>query len=252
MQSNEVVAQAVALLAPVAAGGVNIAQGVAVRILGDTVAERLQRDGHARVWEEFQHDFRNDSLIRHLLQQAVDEDLAFRVSFSRAVEAAARETPGNYGQQAITITGSGDAQIGDRGDTINKGRVATRGGTYHEGDVHRAGDRITNKKSSKAAIVTLMAVGVVVVALVVAAVKSLSGGAGTSPSQDASLTAGSTCQQFLNTDEQTEQQALVDIAVSKGIGGFGSPLALPEIRYECSSQPAMTMGAIVQRDKGEF
>jgi hypothetical protein len=42
----------------------------------------------------------------------------------------------------------------------------------------------------------------------------------------AGLTASSTCQQFLNVDEQTEQQALVDIAESKGIGGFGSPLAL--------------------------
>jgi hypothetical protein len=252
MQSNGIVAQAVALLAPVATGGVNIAQGIAVRILGDTVAAQLRRDGHARVWEDFQQNPRNDSLIRHLLQQAMDQDVAFRASFSRAVEAATREGSQNHGQQAITITGSGDAQIGDRGDTVNNGRVATRGGTYHEGDIHRAGDRITNKKSSKAAIATVTVIGVVLVVLAMVAVKSLSGSAGTPPSQDAGLTAVSTCQQFMNTDQQTEQQALVDIAMSKGIGGFGSPLALPEIRYECSSQPTMTMGAIVQRDKGEF
>jgi hypothetical protein len=39
----------------------------------------------------------------------------------------------------------------------------------------------------------------------------------------ADLAASSTCQQFLNADDQTEQQALVDIAAWKGIGGFGSP-----------------------------
>lgn len=70
--------------------------------------------------------------------------------------------------------------------------------------------------------------------------------------QGGSLSATSTCQQFLNTDDATEQQAIVDIADANGEGGFGSPLALPEIRYECSGTPNATLGSIIQRDAGEF
>lgn len=71
-------------------------------------------------------------------------------------------------------------------------------------------------------------------------------------SADAGLTADSTCLQFLNTDEQTEAQALVDISTSMGYSGWGSPLALPEIRYECSGTPSMTLSAIIRRDGNEF
>jgi hypothetical protein len=250
MQPSGAVAQAVALMAPIAAGGANIAQGVAVRVLGDMVAERLRRDGHAGAWEEFQRNPRNDSLLRHLLQQALSQDAAFSKKFADALQAASRENPRNYGQQLINITGSGEAQIGDREDTFADSRVATRGGTYHEGDIHNAGDRITHKKSNAATFVGLVVAALVVIAIVLVIVKGLS--AILKGSHDGGLTASSTCQQFLNTDEQTEQQALVDIAMSKGIGGFGSPLALPEIRYECSSEPTMTMGAIVERDKGQY
>lgn len=250
MQVSEAVAQAVALMAPIAARGVNVAQGVAVRVLGDMVAERLRRDGHASAWEEFKRNPQDNSLVRHLLQKALSQDADFRSKFAEALQAASRESPRNSGQQTINITGSGEAQIGDRGDTITDSRVATRGGTYHEGDIHNAGDRVTNKKSNAKVFVVLAVVAVVVVGLGILIVKGLSGAL--NGSRDAGLTASSTCQQFLNTDQQTEQQALVDIAISKGIGGFGSPLALPEIRYECSSEPTMTMGAIVERDKGQY
>jgi hypothetical protein len=70
--------------------------------------------------------------------------------------------------------------------------------------------------------------------------------------QDGGVSASSTCQQFLDTDEGAEQQALVDIADSYGEGGFGSPLALPEIRYECSGTPNARLGSIIKRDAGEF
>lgn len=70
--------------------------------------------------------------------------------------------------------------------------------------------------------------------------------------QASSLSANSTCQQFLNTDGATEQQAMVGIAESYGEGGFGSPLALPEIRYECSNTPNATLGSIIKRDSGNF
>ena len=89
--------------------------------------------------EEFQRDPRDNSLIRHLLRQAVNQNAVFRGNLTRAVEAASRENPRYSGQQSFTITGSAGAQIGDRGDMINRSRVATRGGTYHEGDIRHAG-----------------------------------------------------------------------------------------------------------------
>jgi hypothetical protein len=246
MQSSEAVAQAMALLAPLAAGGANVAQGIAVKVLGDMVAQRLQRDGHAGAWQEFRSNPQNDSLLRHLLQQTLSQDAEFRGEFEAAVAAARREKPRAPGQSTITITGSGDAQIGDRGDTVNGGRVATRGSSYHEGHVYNTTrNRVTHKKNHAGVFVGLGLVAILVLVLIIKGLSAAQGGG-------SGLTASSTCQQFLNDDEQTQQQALVDVAMSKGIGGFGSPLALPEIQYECSSTPTMTLGAIVERDKGEF
>jgi hypothetical protein len=100
MQANEVAGQAITFLAPIAAGGANIAQGVATRALRDIVAERLRRDGHASAWKEFQHNPRNDSVVRHLLQQAVVQDAGFRSKLDEAVRAATIEQPRNSGQAA--------------------------------------------------------------------------------------------------------------------------------------------------------
>ena len=113
MQSSEAVAQALSLLAPLAARGAGIAQGVATRVLSDMVAERLQRDGHASAWEEFRRNPQNDSLVSHLLQQARQQDAGFRNKFDEAVRAATNENPRNSGLQSISIAGSGEAQIGD-------------------------------------------------------------------------------------------------------------------------------------------
>ena len=71
-------------------------------------------------------------------------------------------------------------------------------------------------------------------------------------SKNGGLSASSTCQQFLDTDEGTEAQAIVDIADAQNEGGFGSPLALPEIRYQCSGEPNVTLGSVIQQDNGEF
>ena len=246
MQSTEVVTQAISLLAAAASRGANVAQGVATRALGDLVAARMRRDGQGAAWEEFKRNPQNDSLTRHLLTQAALRDTEFRNDLTKAVAAALKAQVPSSGQQSITITGPGNAQIGNRGDSIRNSRVATRGGSYHEDN------RVSNKKSA-GAFVTLGVVALVVVVVVVGVlaakvVPTLISKA----TQGEGLTAGSTCQQFLNADEQTEQQALVDIAMSKGIGGFGSPLALPEIRFECSSEATMTLGALIERDRNEF
>ena len=224
MQPSDAAAQALSLIAPIAAGGLNIAQGVAVRVLGDMVAARLRQDGNESAWEQFREDPENDSLVRYLLQNAIASDVEFRNNFDEALKAALQDGPRNSGQQSIRIDGPGHAQIGDRGDTITGSRVATRGSSYHEGDILNEGDRITHKKSNTGALVFAgIAIVVVVIILIVTGVSFLM-----KQSKDGGLTAASSCQQFLNTDEQTEQQALVDIAMSKGIGGFGSPLALPK------------------------
>jgi len=251
MQSSDVVAQALTLLATVGTSGASVAQGVATRVLGDMVAERLRRDGHASAWEDFSRTPQNDSLVRHLLQQALQQDADFRIRFGKAVLAATDESPRNSGHQSIHIAGPGQAQIGNRGDTIAGSRVATRGGSYHEGDIHNQSNRVTHKKSNAGAYVAIAVVAVVII-IGLGALLSKGVPALLKHSPNGGLTASSTCQQFLNYDEQTEQQAMVDIAVSKGIGGFGSPLALPEIRYECSSEPAMTIGALIERDRGNF
>jgi hypothetical protein len=245
MQSSDVVAQAVALLTPLAAGGATIARGVAVNVLREMVSQRLQRDGHAGAWQEFRNNPKNDSLMRHLLQQAAGQDAEFCKRLEVAVAAAVREQrPGTAGPSMINLTGSGHAQIGDRGDAISGTRVASRGSSYHEGHVYNTTrNRVTHKKNRAGAFVAIAVVAVVLVVLLIKGIAATQGGG---------LTASSTCQNFLNADAQTQRQSLVDIALSKGIGGFGSPLALPEIQYECSSEPSMTLGAIVERDKGEF
>jgi hypothetical protein len=246
MQSSDAVAQAVALLAPLAAGGATIARGVAVNVLGEMVSQRLQRDGHAGVWQEFRNNPQNDSLMHHLLQQAAGQDAEFCKRLEAAVTAASHEQhPGTAGPSVINLTGSGHAQIGDRGDAISGTRVASRGSSYHEGHVYNTTrNRVTHKKNRAGVFVAIAVVAVVLVVLLIKGIAATQGGGG--------LIASSTCQNFLNADEQTQQQSLVDIALSKGIDGFGSPLALPEIQYECSSEPSMTLGAIVERDKGEF
>jgi hypothetical protein len=250
VQVNEIVAEAMPLLTAAVSAGAGMAQGVATRVLGDMAADWLKREGQEDAWLDFTSNPQNDLRVRQLLQQALVRDPEFRARFFQAVQAAAAERTWNSGRQAISIGGSGEAQIGDRGDTIHGSRVATRGSSYHEGDVYNEGDRVTNKKGNPAGLVALVVGILIFIGVVGALIKGVP--ALLHSTQNAGLTASSTCQQFLNTDEQTEQQALVNIAMSKGIGGFGSPLALPEIRYECSSEPTKTLGDLIERDKGSF
>ena len=250
MQVDEIVTEAMPLLTAAVSAGAGMAQGVATRVLGDMVADWPKREGQADAWLDFTSNPQNDLRVRQLLQQALVRDPEFRARFFQAVQAAAAERTWNSGRQAISIGGSGEAQIGDRGDTIHGSRVATRGSSYHEGDVYKEGNRITNKKGNPAALVALSVGFLIFIGVVMLLIKGVPALLNTV--QSAGLTASSTCRQFLNTDEQTEQQALVDIAMSKGIGGFGSPLALPEIRYECSSEPTMTLGNLIERDKGQY
>jgi hypothetical protein len=244
MESADLLTQAMPILGAIVTGGAGVVQGVATRVLGDLVIDRLRSDGHGDAWDEYTHSPDNDALVRHLLKQAREQDPTFRSRFDNAVRAAAIEQRQQARNNSITVTNGGNAQIGDRGDMITADRVVTRGGVYHQGDVR---NRVTDKKSSPGAYVTAVVIVIVVVIALVFGIKALLNHVGGN-----SLNANSTCQQFLNASAQSQQQALVDIAAAKGIGGFGSPLALPEIQYECSYSPGMTLGSIVERDKNEF
>jgi hypothetical protein len=252
MATIEPVALAMPILSAVVSRDGEVSPDSPSAVLGDLAAGWLRAHGQGPAWEDYSRNPQNDSLVKHLLTEATQQDDGFMTRFEKAVAAAKAEQTQQPTQQ-IVVNGSGHAQIGDSGDTVTGTRVATRGSTYNEthnrSETHnRTQNTRVNKKANPAVIVA----GVIVLILVILLIKGIAGAIGHPGNTAAGLTASSTCQQFLNTDENTEQQALVDIADSKGIGGFGSPLALPEIRYECSYSPSMTLGKLIERDRNDY
>jgi hypothetical protein len=256
MQVSDVAVDAVRILAQhlasATAGVGEVVQGAAARLLGDLVAERLRSRGNEREWRDFTRDPRNNSLVEYLLRQAAEEDEGFRSALADAVRAAKAERPGGTSVKSISIGRDGDAQIGDRRDTYgDHNRVVSGGGSLYEGEVtqHRDGDTYEGDVTNNSPFGRYVVIALVVLALIVIVFKAVpaivdGGGDG--------LSASSTCQEFLKTDQGTEAQALVDIATSKGLGGFGSPLALPAIRYECSFHPTESLGSVIEQYRGQF
>lgn len=243
MQVSDLVTQAITFLssyvAAVATHSIDATQDVAAKALADLVAERLRRDGNGGAWDAFVRAPQDVSVLQYLLAQAVGSDQSFRVQFDqaalRAISAGSRAT-----RQAVSATGPAGNQIGDN--------VAIGQGTYHKGDVNTH-----NRTTVKQGVNPLLLVGggaiavVLGLILIIRIIGAMLGGL-----QGGSLTADSTCRQFLNTDQQTEAQAIVDIAVAKGLRGYGSPLALPAVRYDCSSHPDDKLGDSIQKFKGQF
>jgi hypothetical protein len=255
MQTNDLATQALQILTPyvsVAAGRVvDVAQAVATRAVGDLVSDRLAGTGHADAFEAFAHSPQeHEPVLRYLLVQATESDADFRAQLEQAAEGALAAGAGAAlvpVQQTITLR-DGNAQIGDRGDTFGDGaRVVTGAGRYHEGDDVNV---VNHDKKPGIGRYALFAVAAAVVVIVVIALKVKP--AIDSFVQSAGLSASSSCQDFLDADAATEQQAMVDIATAKGYPGFGSPLALPEIRYECSDSPKATLGSVIDRDAHAF
>jgi len=240
MQATDIAGQVVALLAPVVSGGAGVAQGVATKVLGEMISQRLSRNEEGRqAWNGFRINPQNDSLIRYLLQRELERDLSFRLEVEEALRGASKKASTAVVQQAMGGTGSGNIQVG--GST---GHIATNGGTIRTSNVKNTTNK---KKSGGSAIVGVVAIVVVVLALVVFAGSKVVGSLLKS-TKDGGLSANSTCQQFLNTDEDDERQALADIGISQGFSGYSNPLTLPEIQYECGGVPNMTLGALVKRD----
>jgi hypothetical protein len=241
MQVSDLVTQATAVLssymAAIASQGIDAARRVAAEALSQMVAERLRLDGHGSAWDAFARDQQNDSVVQYLLQQSSVKDDNFREKLQDAVMRASSEGNG-IGQQTVNATGASGVQVGDT--------VAIGQGTYHKGDSYNStNSRTTVKRSANPMVVVggVAVAAVLALTLIINLLGALQGG---------SLTADSTCRQFLNTDQQTEEQAIVNIAVAKGLGGFGSPLALPAVRYDCSSNPDAKLGDVIQRLKGQF
>jgi hypothetical protein len=239
MQAAEIASQVVAVLAPVVSGGVGVAQEVATKALGDLIAQRLSGNDQGRqAWQDFRVNPQNDSLIRYLLGQELADDADFRQQVERALQGIGRRPSPTTVKQSMTGTQSGNFQVG--GST---GHINTGGGTISTSHVRN--NNTTNKKKSSAGVIAIVVVAIVALVIyggIKAADHMLQ------QTKDAGLTANSTCQQFLNTDEDDERQALADIGISEGYSAYSNPLALPEVQYECGSTPTMTLGALIQRD----
>jgi hypothetical protein len=250
MQTSEVAAEAVTILGPVVSGGARWAQGVAAKALGDVISDRLSRSAEGReAWKGFQANPQNDSLVRHLLLQEMSQDAAFRAQVAEQLRKAEGEARNRPVHQSIGNNSAGSAQAG----RDISGNVATNGSTIFDNvgntTTHNKTSTTHNKKKSNGnAVLGIVAIVVVVVIVVIIYGGVKIAGHILNSDKDAGLTANSTCQQFLNTDEDDERQALADIGISYGYSEYSNPLALPEIQYECGGQPNMTLGALIQRD----
>jgi hypothetical protein len=241
MQPADIAAQVAAIFGSVAASGVTVAQEVAAKIIGDLISERLRRDGHEAAWSDFLKDPQNDSLIRYLIREAVQQDQSFRAEIETALQAAASEVPGLVAPGAATIAGSSGAQTG--GDTITNSRVAKGGGILQEGKrntIKYFGDRISIRKGAGASAVVLiicaaLVVGVKVVGSLLASPK------------DGGLTANSTCRQYLDADQENRRQALADIGIAEGLPGYSFTYSYWQVDGACGTQPNAKIGALMKR-----
>ncbi|GGK40258.1 hypothetical protein GCM10010124_36220 [Pilimelia terevasa] len=66
------------------------------------------------------------------------------------------------------------------------------------------------------------------------------------------VTPDSTCREWGRADDLTRRQVMLDAADRLGLGGYGSPLALPQISYQCSQQPDRTLLDVVRREGPAF
>jgi hypothetical protein len=236
----DIASQVVAILAPVMSGGASAAQEIAAKVLTELISQRLFRNEEGRrAWDVFRANPQNDSLVLFLLQRELERDPDFRLKIENQLRGVAKSDPTPIAQQAISASGSTTVQI------AGPAKHVITGGTHSTSTVNNK--NINERSNVDTATGVAAIVVVVVVALVIFVGVKIVGGLQKS-SKDAGLSANSTCQQFLNTDEDDERQALADIAISEGYSGYSNPLATPEVQSECGDTPSMTLGALIKRD----
>lgn len=209
MKPEDAITQVMAIITPLAARGADVAQEVAGRVLGDAAARRLHLAGDREAAGDFPGNAHGDSPLPLLPRQAAQRH----------------------------------AGAGHHSDTISGARVATRGGSYHQGD------NITTNiiKSGAGRIGVLTAVAIIVCGGLL-----VRGGDALPGTRGGGLTAGSTCQQFLAASAGAQQQALAGLAMPGLPGGRGGPPALRRVRCACGFAPAATLGAVLERARGGY
>jgi len=205
------------------------------------VAKRLANAGHESAWEEFKRDPAEHALTEQFLQQILYADAEFRIQLEEALMGAMQENAHNSEQHGnINITGSGQAQIGNRGDTIQGGRVATRGGTYNERS------RVTNKTTNKTPGGSVVAIAVVAL-IVIVVLLGIGARAVLHGLANGGLSANSTCQDFLNAPQAAQQAIIENLAAQYHKPDYVTPLGEPDVSYFCAGNPSVTLGEFFAR-----
>jgi hypothetical protein len=196
--------------------------GAGLRQLYEMIQQRFSIDGALPAFAAFVADPANDSLARHLLSTAITADPEFG---GRLETAVAREESAARSSTSTT-------------QHVSRSKVGTMAGR----DVNTNRNSQVNTGGLFVTIVVVAIVALVAYLGVKAAAKAASPG----------ITADSTCAQFLDADPDTEQRAIVKIAMAEDVTGAGSPLALPAIRYNCSAEPDAKLGDVIAKYRGKF
>jgi hypothetical protein len=168
MQPTDIADQVVSLLTATLSAGVRVAQGVATKVLGDKVSQRLSLSKQgSKAWKEFRANPQNDSLIRYFLSQELENDGGFRLDLEKALQDARREAAAPAIYQTMNSSGSGNIQVGDAA-----GNVATNGSTINANTTQNAiTNKNKNKKSSGGTVTGFIAIIAILVAMAFVGVK---------------------------------------------------------------------------------
>ena len=220
-------------------------------LIGEATAPPVAADLPVEIKKLAERQFRRigGSSVDADIDAIVKELIELQPALERTKQMAQTPADPNRRPAASVNVRSGSGKVGNV--VTNTGSGNTAGGDYTDNSRKATTTHNSTRNTKKSGHPGLYFLGLlVVVALIVILAKAVP--ALLRDAKSGGLSATSTCQQFLNADDGTEQQAIVDIAESYGEGGFGSPLALPEIRYECSGEPSVTLGSVIQQDRGEF
>lgn len=225
---NELASSAVEALSPYlpAIGQVayRAGQNVAARTLHGLISTAFREIGAESVWDRFTDDPRDPSTVEKMLASALTSNPRLAEDIDKAVETLNHD-------QSSRITN----QIGN---TLGKG--ATNVG----GDYTRGSHNTTNNHKKSGAFVAVVVVVVLAFVIVVLVAYTKSKGD--------SLSADSTCSDFLQAPQDEELTALRKIGADAGVAGIGSPLALPAVSYSCSGSPDAKLGDVIVKFKGQF
>lgn len=191
------------------------AQEMAAKGLYDLIAAAFRRIGEQYTFNAWVNDPRDHTVVSKLLAATMKAD----PGLTRDINEAVHHVNSNHVDQRGARAG-GDLA----GRDINKNRT-----THHSGGL--------------LAILAVVAVAALLGWGAVAIVNKLTGD---------TLTADSTCSQFLQAPQDQELSAIRQIGQTEGVAGIGSPLALPAISYSCSGEPTAKLGAVIATFKGQF